>query len=87
MADEPGQGCVQLVVASNKPVVEELQQLGQLGGASSLSLSENDQSPSPRWPYLSAVPASTGHTVNVASITRRPTELAGRLWDLSKIAL
>jgi hypothetical protein len=31
--------------------------------------------------------AATGHTVNVASITRRRAEQAGRLGDLAKIAL
>jgi hypothetical protein len=39
------------------------------------------------WPHLPAVPAATGHTVTVASITRRPTEPAGPLGDLSKTPL
>jgi len=42
---------------------------------------------SPRWPHLPTVPAATGHTVNVASITRRHADLARWLWDLSKMAL
>ena len=39
------------------------------------------------WPHRPAVPAATGHTVTVASITSRRTELAGPLWDLSKTSL
>jgi hypothetical protein len=38
---------------------------------------------SPRWPHRPAEPAATGHTVNVASITTRRTELAGSLRDLA----
>ncbi len=31
--------------------------------------------------------AAAGHTVNVASITRRRADLARRLWDLAKTPL
>src|SRR5580658_9490260 len=41
-----------------------------------------------RWGHAARrVPAATGHTVNVASITRRRADRPGRLRDLTKMVL
>ena len=41
----------------------------------------------PQMAVPAGVPGRTAHAVNLASITRRRTELAGPLGDLAKMAL